>query len=198
MMLDLYAKIYIVVFGVAFIVALIYSFGKFYISQKYFNKNCLRLYEESLKSYAFSIDDNVEQIAKKMNKTIKYKKIKTEAFIDEQNPDVINVNERLSDEKKNFAVTHELGHMLRGYDSKAARDRKNVFSRLSPEEQICDYYAAAILLPKADLKRKMDEARYNTLNEDSQADFVREIAEEKCVVDDVVYRRISEINMLYS
>lgn len=197
-MLNQYSIVFLSVFSFAFICTIAYSIIKIHISQKYFNKNCLRLYEQSLENYSFCMDDNVDQIAQKMNKRIQYKRIKAEAYIDEQNPNVINVNESLSDEQKNFAITHELGHILRGYDSRAARNRKNIFSRLSPEEQICDYYAAAILLPKDDLKRKMDEANYNKLNEDSQADFVKKIADEKCIVDDVVYRRIDEINLLYS
>lgn len=195
-MLDLCSWIFIYVFGGTFIFSVVYSCIKIYISKKYFNQSCLRRYESDIEVYHFLLEDDIEQIAKKVQKRIKYKEMKTEAFIEEGHPDIIYVSNRLSEERRNFAITHELGHYLRGYTSKAARNKKSLFSRISAEEQICDYYAAAILLPIAGLKKKMDECRFDDLNKELKIRFVKEVAQKKCIMEDVVYRRISEIKSL--
>lgn len=197
-MFDFSSVVFAIVFGVASMLSLVYSITKLYIAKNYFNKGCLIEYENSLAKYKFSIEDNVEQIAEKMEKRIVYEKMKVEASIDENNPNVIKVNNTLGEERKNFAITHELGHMLRGYYIKADRNKNSIFSKLSAEEQVCDYYAAAILLPKDDLKKRMDDINFNQLNEESQIDFIRKLATEKHILDDVVYRRINEINLIYS
>lgn len=195
-MLDLCSWIFIYVFGGTFIFSFVYSCIKTYISKKYFNQTCLRRYERDIEKYHFLLDDNVEEIAKKVQKRIEYKEMKAEAFIEEEHPDIIYVSNKLSEERRNFAITHELGHYLRGYKFKAARNKKRLFSKISAEEQICDYYAAAILLPIVDLKKKMDESRFYELNKESKVRFIKEIAQKKCIMEDVVYRRINEIKCL--
>lgn len=195
-MLDLCSWIFIYVFGGTFILSFVYSCIKTYISKKYFNQSCLRRYENDIEKYHFLLDDNMEQIAKKVHKRIEYKEMKAEAFIEEEHPDIIYVSNKLSEERRNFAITHELGHYLRGYKFKAARNKKRLFSKISAEEQICDYYAAAILLPIVDLKKRMDESRFYELNKESKVRFVKEIAQKKCIMEDVVYRRINEIKCL--
>lgn len=196
-MFDPCSWIFIFVFGIAFVLSVAFSIFKVRITNKYFNAKCLQLYEEDLRKYNFSMDDSIEDIAKKLGKKIEYTKTVREAYIGKKNPDVIHVNKSLSAERKNFAITHEFGHNLRGYPRKAAaRDRIRFLSKLSPEEQICDYYAAAILLPIDDLNKKMQEKDFDNLSHNSQAKFIRDIAKNKCIMEDVVYRRISEIKML--
>lgn len=195
-MLDLCSCVFICVFGGAFIFSFVYSYIKLYISKKYFNQNCLCRYESDIEKYHFLLEDNMEQIAGKVQKRIEYKKMKVEAFIEKEHPDIIYVSDKLSEERRNFAITHELGHYLRGYKFKAARNKKRIFSKVSAEEQICDYYAAAILLPIVDLKKKMNESRFYELNKEAKVRFVKEIARKKCIMEDVVYRRINEIKCL--
>ena len=195
-MLDLCSWIFIYVFGATFIFSFVYSCIKAYISKKFFNQSCLRQYENDIEQYNFSLDDSMEEIAKNVKKRIEYKEMKAEAFIEEEHPDIIYVSNKLSEERRNFAITHELGHHLRGYRDKAARNKKRIFSKISAEEQICDYYAAAILLPIVDLKKKMDEVKFYDLNKESKVRFVKEIAQKKCIMEDVVYRRINEIRCL--
>lgn len=196
-MFDLCSWIFIFVFGIAFVLSVTFSMIKISITKKYFNQKCLQLYEEDIKKYNFSIEDSIEDIAKKLNKKIEYTKTSREAYIDKKHPDIIYVNRSLPAEKKNFAITHEFGHDLRGYTRKAAaRDKIRFLSKLSPEEQICDYYAAAILLPMEDLYNKMREIDFDNLSHNLQAKFIRDIAKSKCVMEDVVCRRISEIRIL--
>lgn len=195
-MLDLCSWIFIYVFGGTFVFSFLYSCIKSYISKEYFNQRCLSQYESDIKKYDFLLDDSMEDIAKKVHKRIEYREMKAEAFIEKEHPDIIYVNSKLSEKRRNFAITHELGHYLRGYEYQAARNKKKIFSKISPEEQICDYYAAAILLPIVDLKKKMDEVRFYDLNKESKVRFVKEIAQQKCIMEDVVYRRINEIKCL--
>lgn len=188
--------IFVAVLSTTFVLALLYSWLKVHISRKYFNKSCLQEYEKDIEEYCFLLDDGIEQIAEKMNKQICYKDMKAEAFIEKENPDIICVSNKLSEQRKNFAITHELGHFLRGYESKATRNKRSLFSRISPEEQICDYYAAAILLPKKGFRKKLEEIRFDDLSDECQMNFIKDVAREKCIVQDVVYRRIEEMKLL--
>lgn len=194
-MLDVYSWIFIIVFGLTFLIAFVYNCIKVYISNKYFTKECIEAYEETIQKYNFSINDTVDEIVKKMGKEIQYKAMKKEAYIDKKAPHIVQVRSDLSERKKNFAVCHELGHSLRGFKYRAARD-KNFLSRISPEEQICDYYAAAILLPVSDVRKKLEDVQYSNLSQEKKKDFIQDMANSKNIMEEVVFRRIDEINLM--
>ncbi len=96
--------------------------------------------------------------------------------------------------QKKFIVAHELAHYIEekinNMDKKiifAARDRDIYYSVAKPEQMI-DYYAAAILMPKKDM-----ESYYN--NEDIQDTdtFYNEVAERYRVDVAMARRRIKEV-----
>ena len=132
-----------------------------------------------------------------MKKTIKRVPSKMEAYIEKSNPNTVYVSESLDLERQSFAIAHELGHSLRGFKSKAARNKKSLLSKYSPEEQICDYYAAAILLPLADMRKKLHEKNFDDLSIERKKEFIKEIATEKHIMEDVVFRRIYEVKLIY-
>lgn len=192
------AKIIAYSFLLTFVVCVLYNFRRFMIRKKYLNKECLKKYEERIQRYHFSECDGIEQSALKVGMRVEYVRTKRQAYIDKKSPNVIFVNQNLDQETKNFAISHELGHVLRGYKDTVARAEIRFFATLSAEEQICDYYSAAILLPAPEMKKRMDDGGFDDLRPDLQAEFIRKIASEKDVMEDVVNRRIIEVKMIYS
>ena len=197
-MLDAISWTFICAFAGAAVVAVIFSLSKSLIEKKYFTKAKLLEYEKDIDQYNFLYSDDVEKIAEKMHKTIKLELMRKYAYIDDKNPQLIHVNAKLDPERRNFAITHELGHHMRGYSGMVAKNEIKLLSKFIPEEQICDYYSAAILLPRKDIKRMMDDADFHHLSDEDKVNFISGIAIEKCIAEDVVCRRICEITKIYS
>ena len=42
----------------------------------------------------------------------------------------------------------------------------------------------------------MEEIRFDDLSDECQMSFIKDIARKKCIVEDVVYRRIEEMKLL--
>ena len=196
-MFNIYAWTFIVLFALTFLLAIGFSSFKLYISKKYFSKKAIQTYEDEIQKYNFSINDSIDSIVSKMKKTIKRVPSKMEAYIEKSNPNTVYVSESLDLERQSFAIAHELGHSLRGFKSKAARNKKSLLSKYSPEEQICDYYAAAILLPLAYMRKKLHEKNFDDLSIERKKEFIKEIATEKHIMEDVVFRRIYEFKLIY-
>lgn len=197
-MSAVYAKIIAYTFTTVFALSFLYNYRRYTIRKNFLNKECLKQYEEIIQEYNFSEQDDIERIAEKMGMQIKYTQTRKEAYIDKKHPNIIYVNDNLDTKKKNFAISHELGHVLRGYKKTAARAERRFFSALSTEEQICDYYSAAILLSASGMKKRLDEEGFDELRDDLQSEFIRKIAEEKNLMEDVVARRIVEVKKIYS
>lgn len=194
-MFDIYSWIILGVFIGAIIFALIIGKIKNKINKKYFSKEKLKEYEKSLEVYKLSINDSIDDVAKKFKKTIKFIGMKKEGHISDHNS-YIEISNKLSKEKRNFAIAHELGHNIRGFKSEANRNKKTIINKFSPEEQICDYYAAAILLPIKDMEKLLKENNYLYLDKKDKEVFIEKLAKMKQISPEVAYRRINEVSYL--
>ena len=194
-MFDVYSWIILFCFLAALILSVIFAIIRIHIEKKYFSKEKLREYEKSLENYNLSINDSIDDVAKKFKKTIKFIGMKKEGHISDCTS-YIDISSKLSKEKKNFAIAHELGHNIRGFKSEANRNKKTIINKFSPEEQVCDYYAAAILLPIKDMEKLLKESEYLYLDKKDKEIFIEKLAKMKQISPEVVYRRINEVSFL--
>ena len=109
----------------------------------------------------------------------------------------IEVQKRFSINKRKFIIAHEIAHIING-DVATARKKERLFFSSPISEQICDYMAAAILVPAEDLRDKMIEKKYLELDKIKQDEFIQEIANEMDLQKDVIIRRVSEVKKLYA
>lgn len=109
----------------------------------------------------------------------------------------IEIQRGLQLEDRTFTLAHELAHDINRDVGVASRIKHSIlFKKRDLNEQICDYYAAALLLPLRDMKPVV--YRYETLSKGKRLQMIREIAEEKNVREEVVYRRIQEVRIILS
>ena len=104
----------------------------------------------------------------------------------------------LSVQEKNFCMAHEAGHLIKGCPADQASRNVHSLKPRSPEEQICDYFAAAILLPLEEVRSEMKKVRYEKLRRKERMKFIADYAEIKDVYVEVVIRRINEVKILES
>lgn len=204
--MTIYTWILIFVFGISYLLFIAmatkreYEYSK--INKKYFSKDNLieyeRLLEKYLKENSISTKSSLDTIVKKLQyEVLTSSNIpKKEAIIEDPNSRVIRVNEQLSLRQKNFAVAHELGHIIRGNKRPAARNRHTMFSVRPAEEQICDYIGAAILLPQKELYKKLIDHNYDEMTSNQKTQFINLIADQKNVSVTVVQRRIHEVKKI--
>lgn len=107
---------------------------------------------------------------------------------------IIAYNLRKDIDSKKFIVGHELAHYIevkvKNPNAKvvtAARERVNDYKG-NREEQKKDYMAAALLVPKDDLRE-----RYDSVNEENIEQVCGEVAETYNVHIDIAKRRIQEV-----
>ena len=107
----------------------------------------------------------------------------------------IEINEDLYLEDRMFALAHEIAHDIRGDVGVATRDgHSTFFPKRSRDEQACDYIAAALLLPLEDMKSITQQ--YMRLSKSRRLRLIKEIAREKNVREEVVFRRIREVTII--
>lgn len=98
-----------------------------------------------------------------------------------------------NDYQTNFDIIHEIMHYLNdvGYGKKVTTSfaRKNHGDRRGYHEQMIDYYAAAIAIPKDNLQRRIMLYGGNPYNDD----FLNELVEVYNQPKETVKRRISEV-----
>ena len=172
------------------------------INNQFFSKNHLEKYEEFVASFLkekqIEGDYNIDLICDKLGYKIEASTNLTKGREAEVSTDnVILYEKNLAYEDRTFDIAHEIAHIIRGYSETAARKSHSLKPR-SVEEQICDYYAAAMLLPYKDLKKQMDEFDYFNKSKKERLRFIECIAKSKDVRKKVVIRRISEIKLLSS
>lgn len=164
----------------------------------YFSKEKIAEYERELHEYLRKhnvTDKNVYSVLSQLGYQVE-KRSKLdgdhEAYID---GNVVLLDKTLGFRAQNFSLAHEIGHIVRKSHAEAARDPHS-FKTRTAEEQICDYYAAALLLPLEEMVQKMDACEYDSLSKRERMKFVKDVAEEKDVYEEVVLRRIGEVKVL--
>ena len=170
-----------------------------------FSKKYLLEYENSIASYLkdkkIEISDSKDgfDIVGALIDSLGYQVVESdeipnghEAIIDKKQ---IIVKKELNLRERNFDVAHEIAHVIRGTSSDVARDPHSWKSR-SKEEQICDYFAAALLLPKNEMEIWINKTNYKNLSKKKKKDCIVFLADKKNVSEEVVFRRIQELAVL--
>ena len=176
---------------------IIYDYKKRSIKKEYLNKIEIKKYEDMLekfkKSKNISDTDTIDEILLKLNLTVEESKLdnNTEGDLKEN---VITVTPSLSLRGRNFCIAHEIAHIVRGDNFGARKVHGSVFR--SPNEDICDYIAAAILLPYNIIKKSVIDSNYKKMSFKKRILFIQNMADAYNVDQELVLRRISEITIL--
>ena len=203
---------YIVIFAVVFLIvgltSVIANIATWKLNEadakELFSKESLNSYEEelseSLRRFNIVATDysSATELASALGYNViqdKHLKVGVEATLHERD---IRVNSSLGEKSQNFSIAHELAHILRGSTEETIETRltHSPLKRRPKEEQICDYWAASILLPKDYMKNNLKKARYSQMTSSERKAFVKRISEEKDVHQDMVIRRIKEMAWL--
>lgn len=108
---------------------------------------------------------------------------------------VIVLNTKLDEKSRTFDLWHEIAHALEGVKDPATR-KPHAFRMRDLDEQICDYYAAALILPAKEIASRMEETKYESMDRKARKRFIESIAQEKDIYKEVVAKRIEEVEIL--
>lgn len=165
----------------------------------YMSKEKLQEYEDILHSFLRENDiaegSNVFDIVKKLGYTIEETDNLSNTHEAEKVDNKILVDNTLSYRVKTFGIAHEVAHIVRGDKASVARATHS-FKRRNFDEQICDYIAAALLLPYSDMCVRLKKANYSSITRKERIRFINDLAEEKNISEEVVIRRIYEVKVL--
>ncbi len=116
-----------------------------------------------------------------------------QAYISEPNPEgnmTVTFREGVPYEQRKFILAHECAHIINGDPLPNARpDGKNK----SPTEQLADYTAAAILMPKESVYRYLKENNYENLTAKKRSIVIKKLCKEFEVTPIIALRRVKEI-----
>ncbi len=98
----------------------------------------------------------------------------------------------LTTEKKNFAYAHECAHLINGDGNMGPHTRPDKYNKL-PIEQLADYTAAAILLPKDEIYEYLEDKNYEKLPPRKRVNVIHSLCRKYQVGDVLVLRRIKEV-----
>lgn len=123
-----------------------------------------------------------------------------EAYTTKAPQRVVVVRKFLPKERRNFALVHELMHIIYKPEQLGEHHQGRgvhcLFIRRDLEEQKRDYMAASLLLPKDTFWHELEEASFFTLKADEQKQFIYKTAKNYMVPTDTVLRRIQELRVL--
>ena len=165
-----------------------------------FTRDNLIHFENSLEEYKTKYNiDNADSIIEICNKigwsVVECKDLPHSAEAKLSENKEIKVLQSLSVSEKNFDTAHEVAHIIRGTTAEMTRTKHSIKSR-DIEEQICDYYAAALLLPLKEMQERMKTSQYEKMNKREKLRFISDIAARKEVREEVVMRRIIEVKKI--
>lgn len=200
--MDTLLIIFIGIFVFAFFATIVFNIFHTKAREKQKNEHFSK---EKLKEYEKILEDYLEKNGikeKDINAVLKHIGCNIEEKYDMQSDheayyenNTIYVDKSLGYRVKNFGIAHEVAHIIRGTEESAARDPHS-FRKRSLEEQICDYIAAALLLPLGEIGERLNKAKYNEISKREKFRFISALAEEKNVCEEVVIRRIEEIQLI--
>lgn len=201
--MDKFVIIFLIIIFLAIVLTIIfrivYDFKKRSIKKEYLNKIEIEKYENMLEQFKklrdISDTDTIEEILVKLNLTVEESKLdhNTEGDLKEN---VITVTPSLSLRGRNFCIAHEIAHIVRGDKSGARTVHGSVFR--NPNEDICDYIAAAILLPYKIIKKAVIDSNYKKMTFKQRILFIQNMADTYNVDQELILRRIDEITILES
>ena len=114
----------------------------------------------------------------------------------------VYVKKSLSSDKRHFALTHELMHIIykpEELDEKPlGRNIHLIFRIRDDEEQVRDYMAASLILKKDVFWKELEERHFFALAPKQRKEFVFDVAQRYDVEPSMVFRRINELKVIMS
>lgn len=112
------------------------------------------------------------------------------------------VKRSLPSDRRNFALTHELMHIIYKPEEivgqPAGRSIHSMFRLRDETEQERDYMAASFLLRRDSFWKELTDANYFECSPSERKEFVYRSARKHNVEPSMVFRRISELNVMRS
>lgn len=112
----------------------------------------------------------------------------------------VYIRKALPSDRRHFALAHELMHIIYKQEEldhrPLGRDIHLLFKARDESEQIRDYMAASLILQKDSFWRELMDAQYFSSSPKDRKDFVYRSAQKYNVEPSMVFRRISELNVI--
>lgn len=112
----------------------------------------------------------------------------------------VNVLKFLSSEQKNFALAHELTHLIYHTEelklASQGKSKHSFFRSREPREQDRDHMAASMLIPEQKFWDELTEAGYFQQTPERKKEFIYRAAQKYNVETPTVFRRISELEVM--
>lgn len=123
-----------------------------------------------------------------------------EAYTTKQPACGVYIRKALPSARRHFALAHELMHIIyrqEELDSRPlSRDSHLFFRNRDESEQIRDYMAASLILQRDTFWKELTDARYFDSTPQDRKNFVYLSAQKYNVEPSMVFRRISELNVI--
>jgi len=168
----------------------------------WYSKENLVEYEGKVREFLmqkqFSNELSVLEMVEKIGYSVKREKLPFFTDAEKLGCSIV-LSDRLNTQESKFCVAHELAHLVfkDPEDVKLTREAHS-FKLRSPEEQIRDYVAAALLLPADILDKEMEHADFKNLNSQGKERFINMVSKKYVVNEQLVLRRIQEVKLLAS
>lgn len=113
----------------------------------------------------------------------------------------VHIRKFLSDSQRTFTLAHELTHIIYKPEQLSeeiqGRSPHSIFFKRDENEQIRDYMAAALILPKDEFWNRLCSINYFDATQQQRQEFVCQVALEKSVSTLLVFRRIKELQIIF-
>lgn len=160
-------------------------------------ENCLQVAKINTRDCA-SIDAMIEQQGFSIQE--KQFMLLREAYTTKRPAQEVYIRKSLPSDRRHFALAHELMHIIYKQEELDAhplgRDIHLLFRIRDESEQIRDYMAASLILQKDIFWNELMEVRYFSITPQARKNFVYKSAQKYNVEPSMVFRRISELNVI--
>lgn len=160
-------------------------------------ENCLQAAKISSKDDV-SIDAMIEQQGFSIQE--KQLMLLREAYTTKRPVKEVYIRKSLPSNRRHFALAHELMHIIYKQEEldihPLSRDIHLLFRSRDESEQIRDYMAAGLILQKDIFWNELMDVHYFNITPLERKDFVYKSAQKYNVEPSMVFRRISELNVI--
>lgn len=160
-------------------------------------ETCLQVAKISKKDYT-SIDALIGQQGFAIQE--KQFMLLREAYTTKHPAKEVYIRKTLPSDRRHFALAHELMHIIYKQEEldthPLGRDIHLLFKIRDESEQIRDYMAASLILQKDIFWSELMEAHYFSITPQARKNFVYKSAQKYNVEPSMVFRRISELNVI--
>lgn len=106
---------------------------------------------------------------------------------------VVVFKENLTEKERNFVFAHEIAHLINGDKIPVTRP---VGRHKSKVEQLADYTAAALLMPRDTIYAYLENSKYRQASIKKRAAILKELCKQYNVTELIALRRIEEVYVL--